>query len=103
MPTLTMNGRFSLHELTNTISERENLGFLRLTKIEAELGTQPINIATFEDNPSPDPLPTLFLVAIGSDDELERVAKDQEAQNRTLLFDSVVWVSGARQRMAAFR
>ena len=99
----TYDGKFTLPQLNQTLVTQENLGFRRLTALQALPSTPAANQATFKDDPDPNPPPGLVLVQIAPGQDLSAVIADQQSKGRSLLFKSTVYVSGSQGAVAVFR
>src|SRR5438128_2060238 len=100
--TKTLDGNFSLDELRQTLVTQEQLGFMRLSGLIAGKAL-PANVATFKDDPDPNPPAQLVIVQIGAGQDVKTITAAQQASGRTLLFTSTVFISGNRAQVAVFR
>ena len=100
--TKTLDSNFSLDELTRTLITQEQLGFLRLAGLTAR-ASPPANVATFKDDPDPNPPSELFIVPIDPGQDLDSIKTAQQGKGRRFLFASTIFVSGNREQVAVFR
>jgi hypothetical protein len=101
--TKTIDGNFSFNDLKRTLVAQEQLGFLRLTGLTTRAAPPPANVATFKDDPDPNPPAELVLVQLGPGQDLNGIIAQQQANGRTFLFSSSVFVNGNRAPVAVFR
>jgi hypothetical protein len=101
--TKTLDGKFSLDELKQTLVTQEQLGFKRLAGLTARPTPPPTNVATFKDDPDPNPPATLVLEQIGPGQNLNAIIADQKTKGHDFLFSSTVFVNGISAPIAVFR
>lgn len=99
----TIDGKFGLDELRNTVITQEQLGFVKVTSIKKGAESPPTNIASFADDGSLEGPKPLILVRFGANDVPATIIASQLAQGRNLIFTGTIYLSSVECQVAGFR
>src|SRR5258706_15642721 len=97
MSTCTVDGALSLTEQNQTLEFEQQQQGSKLSSYDKD-NVQTQNVATFQELPMGEDVPTLTLVAVPAGQNPSAV----RPANTTLTFDSIVFVSNTATRAAGF-
>jgi|SRR6185503_3659904 len=97
MSMATVDGTLGLKEQNQTLEFKQNTEGAKLVKYQKD-NVSIENIATFQDLPLGDDVPTLTLVEVPPG----KSPSDVKPDDTTLTFDDIVYVNGTATRVALF-